>query len=553
MRKIFLSLLAVVAISSCNFLDVDESTGKKKEDVYVYFDRVKQVVTDIYGYLPSDWGTLGGALREAATDNAVYVSKSNAAYGFFDGRWSPLNTIDDVWASHYKAIRSANDFLESFSLDNFEEFRHHPNILELIKATSYYPYEVRFIRAFLYFELIKRYKNVPLVKTVLTEEEANEVVPSSFDDVVEFIVTECEEAAANLPDSYASVLGKETGRITKGACMALKSRVLLYAASPLFNGGKNVAAKYERAAAAAWDLIEYAQKTKLYSITKGELLWGTGNEVLNSKQLILERRGGNSNSFEKNNFPIGYEGGQTGNCPTQNLVDAFECSDGTEFNWDDPAEASAPYENRDPRLAQTVLFNGASWQDEKVETYWNGRNGQPLVGASLTGYYLKKYLDESVSLKAGNATSKPHHYILFRYAEILLNYAEAMSEWKGPGYSDSKYTMTPIQAVNMVRTRSGAKPIPETMSADEFRNRYRNERRIELAFEDHRFWDIRRWKIGPETTEIYGIKIIKEGDDMYRYEKVLLEKRTWEDKMYLYPISRWEIRKNGNLKQNPGW
>ena len=111
MRKIFLSLLAVVAISSCNFLDVDESTGKKKEDVYVYFDRVKQVVTDIYGYLPSDWGTLGGALREAATDNAVYVSKSNAAYGFFDGRWSPLNTIDDVWASHYKAIRSANDFL----------------------------------------------------------------------------------------------------------------------------------------------------------------------------------------------------------------------------------------------------------------------------------------------------------------------------------------------------------------------------------------------------------------------------------------------------------
>ena len=438
-------------------------------------------------------------------------------------------------------------------MDNFEEFRHHPNILELIKATSYYPYEVRFIRAFLYFELIKRYKNVPLVKTVLTEEEANEVVPSSFDDVVEFIVTECEEAAANLPDSYASVLGKETGRITKGACMALKSRVLLYAASPLFNGGKNLAAKYERAAAAAWDLIEYAQKTKLYSITIGELLWGTGNEVLNSKQLILERRGGNSNSFEKNNFPIGYEGGQTGNCPTQNLVDAFECSDGTEFNWDDPAEASAPYENRDPRLAQTVLFNGASWQDEKVETYWNGRNGQPLVGASLTGYYLKKYLDESVSLKAGNATSKPHHYILFRYAEILLNYAEAMSEWKGPVYSDSKYTMTPIQAVNMVRTRSGAKPIPETMSADEFRNRYRNERRIELAFEDHRFWDIRRWKIGPETTEIYGIKIIKEGDDMYRYEKVLLEKRTWEDKMYLYPISRWEIRKNGNLKQNPGW
>ena len=553
MKRLIFSLLAALSVTSCNFLDVDESTGKKKEDVYNIFDRVKTVVTNIYGYLPSDWGTIGGALREAATDNAVYVSKNSTVYGYFDGRWSSLNTIDDVWSTYYEAIRAANDFLATFSLDNFEEFRHHPNILQLIKAASYYPYEVRFLRAFFYFELIKRYKNVPLVTEVLTEEEANEVAPDSFDEVVKFIVSECDAAADYLPDSYTSVLNAETGRITKGACLALKSRVLLYAASPLFNSGTDVDAKYEKAASAAWDFIEYAEQTKLYSVTPGEVLWGVGNNVLNSKQLILERRGGNSNSFERDNFPIGYEGGNTGNCPTQNLVDAFECIDGSDFDWKNPDQANAPYENRDPRLAQTVLYNGATWQSETVETYWTGRNAQPLVGATLTGYYMRKYLDESVSLEAGETTTKPHHYILFRYAEILLNYAEAMSEWKGPDYSDSEYTMTPVQAVNLVRQRCGAVPFPSGLSADEFRKKYRNERRVELAFEDHRFWDIRRWKIGPETTDIYGIRITKDGEDRYIYEKVLLEEREWDDKMYLYPISKWELLKNRKLKQNPGW
>ena len=168
--------------------------------------------------------------------------------------------------------------------------------------------------------------------------------------------------------------------------MALKSRVLLYAASPLFNGGTNVAAKYERAASAAWDLITMAKTQGWYSIVANEVLWGNGNAALNSKQLILERRGANSNSFEINNFPFGFENANTGTCPSQNLIDAFAMSDGSAFDWGNATQKANPYANRDPRLAQTVLYTGSLWQQQTIETFSKGRNGQPHNVPPLPGY-----------------------------------------------------------------------------------------------------------------------------------------------------------------------
>ena len=552
MKYAFLLLMLLFGVS-CNYLDVDESTGKEEAYMYGYFDEVKKIVTNIYGYLPDDFGTIDGALRECATDNAVHVWSDSSIHGFYDGRWSAVNPIDNVWPTYYEAIRAANLFLATFNLDNFDKFSNNEDYENLMKMAAYYPYEVRFLRAFYYFELIKRYKDVPLVLDVLTPEEANTQEQVPFEKVVEFIVDECDAAADVLPESYANLPSAERGRITKGACMALKSRVLLYAASPLFNGGVDVEAKYKRAVDAAWDLIALATKNNLYSIMSGEVLWGNGNTVLNSKQLILERRNAASNAFEKKNFPIGYEGGNTGTCPTQNLVDAFEWGTGADFSWDNATMAAAPYSNRNPRLAQTVLYNGATWKNEVVETFYGGRNAQPLSGATLTGYYLKKFLVESISLKAGNATTQPHHYILFRYAEILMNYAEAMTEWRGHNYTDETYTMSAIDAVNKVRERSNSKAIPVTISEANFRIKYRNDRRVEFAFEDHRFWDLRRWKIGPETTDIYGISIKKDESGKLTYERVLVQKRIWDDKMYLYPIPQAELLKNPSLVQNPGW
>lgn len=550
--SLYILVSALCLCHSCNYLDVDESTGMDQDYVYSYFDEAKKTVTHIYGYLPSDWGSIGGALRESATDNAVHVWSNSAIYGFYDGSWSANNPLDNVWGTYYTAIRAANLFLDTFSLEQFEKFENNSDYAEQIRMAEYYPYEVRFLRAFFYFELIKRYKNVPLVKTVLTTEEVNSLTQKSFEEVVEFIVSECDDVMDKLPVSYASMPFSETGRITRGACMALKSRVLLYAASPLFNGGTDVAAKYERAASAAWDLITMAKTQGWYSIVANEALWGNGNAALNSKQLILERRGANSNSFEINNFPFGFENANTGTCPSQNLIDAFAMSDGSAFDWGNAAQKANPYANRDPRLAQTVLYNGSLWQQQTIETFYNGRNGQPQNGATLTGYYLKKMLDESISLATGNQTSKPHHFILFRYAEILLNYAEAMAEWQGPAYTDDLYTMSAIEAINEVRSRTGMSPVSADITTADFKTLYKNERRVELAFEDHRFWDIRRWMIGPETSKIYGIKITKNGANL-TYEKELVQTRVWDNKMYLYPIPATERLKNPNLVQNPGW
>ena len=163
-----------------------------------------------------------------------------------------------------------------------------------------------------------------------------------------------------------------------------------------------------------------------------------------------------------------------------------------------------------------------------------------------------KYMNETVSLSPTNPIKKPHHFILFRYAETLLNYAEAMNELGGPDYTSDadELPMSARTALNMVRSAANMPNI--TDNGDDFTTRLRNERRIELAFEDHRFWDIRRWMIGDVVKDIYGVKITKKGSK-YSYTPVKIQTRVWEEKMNLYPIAQSEIYKNGNLTQNDGW
>jgi hypothetical protein len=383
-------------------------------------------------------------------------------------------------------------------------------------------------------------------------DEINQVKQESFDSIVSYIANECDSAALKLPNSYSALYQAETGRITKGACLALKSRVLLYAASELNNPNNAKPEKWEKAALAAKELIDM----KTYSFDANTFdIWSNGNTTLTSKQLILEARdGATSNGFESRNFPIGVEGGNTGNCPSQNLVDAFEMTNGTAFDWANPAHKANPYANRDPRLAKTVFFNGATFVGTtKVETFVGGKNGLPINGATPTGYYLKKYVNTTVTFTATNPVKKTHNWILFRYAEVLLNYAEALNEWKGPDFTDATFTMSAKQAVNLVRTQAGMPGFTET-DKSLFQTRLRNERRVELAFEDHRFWDIRRWKIATNPTVISGVNVIKDASTgIFTYSKIEVEQRNWENKMYLFPISQSEMYKNTNLIQTKNW
>lgn len=550
LKKYIIIFTLSLGLWACNFLDFDESIGKTDDIAYGYFDELARHVTHIYGQLSPDWGTLGGALMESASDNAIYTWQDSKVYDIYNNTWSAINTIDNKWDVYYSAIRSANVFLENYSLDRLERFRNNASYQQDVEIAELYPYEVRFLRAFFYFELAKRYGDIPLLTRSYEMDEINSVSQVSFDKVIEFIVTECDEVAPHLPVTHRT-FHSETGRVTKGAAMALKSRSLLYAASPLHNKTNDLE-KWGKAASAAGELISNSKENGWYFLDPNVNLFGNGNDVLRARELIFERRHPSSNSFERNNLPIGFFDARSGNTPTQNLVDAFEMSDGTPFNWNNPEHASNPYLNRDPRLEKVVVINNSTISGQTVETHIGGKNGQPINGATLSGYYLRKYIDEGVSLNPTNPITRPHHFILFRYAEIFLNYAEALNEFKGPNYTDGEFTLSANEALNEVRFYSGMPHVTGDNTQESFRKRVQNERRVELAFEDHRFWDIRRWKRGDLVKDIYGIKINRNGSN-YTYTKELIQTRVWDDKMYLYPIPQSEIFINDNLIQNEDW
>lgn len=544
--RFYLLAILLVSLGGCDFLNYDETTNYSEEDVFSDFDRTKDFLNNIYADLPSGLNSVNGAMRASGTDNAEEVNDLETIQQINDGSWSATNTVDNQWGQMYNGIRAANKFLKNTKDQTFEDRQYNYDYDEMMRQFELYPHEARFLRAFFYFELLKRYGQAPIVTDVLTIEEANSVQPSSFDEVVDFIVSETNAIIPELPDTYQNMPNSETGRATRGAAMALKARTLLYAASPLHNDSNNQQAWID-AAEASKAIIDSAY----YSLENNY-----GNVVNNrtSNELIFERRLSDSNTFESSNFPVGYEGAEPGTAPTQNLVDSYEMQttgqpiDESGSGYD----ASNPYENRDPRLSQTVIYNNSDWKGRSVELWNDGQDGPPQERASETGYYLKKYVVEDVSLASNNTTAASHTWVFFRYGEVLLNYAEAMNEAYGPE-DPAGMGMTARQAVNLIRDRANMPDFAAGMTQDQFREKLRNERRVELAFEDHRFWDIRRWEIGPSTTDIYGMDITQNSDGSFDYEKTQIEDRVWNDRMYLYPIPQSEIFKNENLQQNPGW
>ena len=404
-----------------------------------------------------------------------------------------------------------------------------------------------------------------MITKVLTEDEANQVTRTPVADVFDFIVKECDAIleADQLPVRYSDLVGDaangsstDGGRVTKQAVMALKARTLLYWASPLFNKENN-SDLWRQAAQANKDVIDFCTANGI-SLGKYSEIWGTNN--WQAGEMIFVRRVGDMNWPETTNFPVGMENGNSGNCPTQTLIDAYEMQ-ATGLAWDEPGsgyDQTDPYAGRDPRLAMTIAVNGDKWPETNpnpLETYQGGRNGLPLAGATPTGYYLKKYLDKTIDISTSTGSgSTRHNWVTYRLGEFYLNYAEAVFNYLGSAdATDGTFTMSAVDAVNVVRSRSDVNMpgFPTGLSNDEFTEKYRRERMVELAFEGHRFWDVRRWKDGASQKSIIEMQITKNGD-RYTYNRVP-KPRYWDDKMYLFPIPDSEIRKNPNLTQNPGW
>ena len=549
-----LLLLGVVmfGFTACDdFLEYSETDTQNEELTFSNMDRAAQVAFHCYTYLRDDFGM---AMRSSACDESQYVWPVSYIHRYYDGSWSAFSTVDDAWAHYYKGIYACNDFLEKGADKEFEEYMYDEKYEEAFQNYQNLKWEVRVLRAYYHLELVKRYGDIPLVLSILNAEEANNVIQTPAKDVIKWIASECQVSYQHLPDSYmGNVFKGLEGRVNKLFAKALEARALLYGASPLHNGGNYDLAMLRSSGKASLDIIN-AMESKGVSLTNINYsdLWNSdGNTHAKCPEIIAKIKKGDTNFFERQNFPISVEGGNTGNCPTQNLVDAYDMQTGFAY---DPAN---PYANRDQRLQQTVVVNQSEWAyNETMDIFYGGKDGLPNKGATPTGYYLKKYAMKNTNLNPVGEKRHKMVWILFRLGEVYLNYAEAASQINGVFGTDADLTLSAVDAINKIRSRAGLTidPIPAGLSLVEFTEKYRKERMVELAFEDHRFWDIRRWMIGPSTVALKTMSIDKAADDSFTYTKqVDNSARKWEDKYYFYPINQKELDINANLKQNQGW
>lgn len=560
--------LLVLSFTACKKY---EQFPVDKVPVSLVFDKYDSLGTKAGQYLNSMYGSLrngrnaiGGDYLDAASDDAISSAAgsanqatilSTATYNSFT-----LPADENVWSgsrSYWSAIRMANEFVSNIGLVPVQQTYNGLSMKYVWKS------EARFLRAYFYFELVKRYGGVPLLGDKVYTLNDNIALPrNSFADCIKYIVSECDAIKDTLLAVPIPSPNANYGRATKGAALALKARVLLYAASPLFNGGNIDPAnpltgytdyninRWAQATAAAKDVMDM----NAYSLINFKDVFLTQNNA----EVIFIRQGDNGNAVESANGPVGFPGanGLGRTSPTQDLVDSYPMSNGLPII--DPAsgyDANNPYANRDPRLSYTVLYNGAQWLNTQLQTYEGGQSKPNLSQQqTLTSYYARKFMGNFESTNSYGTHSED--WVIFHYAEILLNYAEAENETVTTPGSDVYNAIIALrQRAGIAAGTDGMYGLKPNLSQAEMRTIIQNERRIELAFEESRFFDIRRWKIAETVMNqpLRGEMIIRSGNS-YTYNTVnVLTTKFTASKMYLYPIPYDEVLKNPNMKQNPGW
>lgn len=559
-RNIIYTAVIATAITSCkkNYLDI-QPTDRVSEDAILADSMlfVDYVVARYIGTRLQDKegdGTNPGfgrgfeyAMWSSLTDESMYNNDDNT-WLVQKGLLAPENTgiAGTIWGRSYRGIRECNFAISRINRVAMSD-AHKAKLLG----------ELKFIRAFRYHDIIRNYGGAILMGDTaynLTDNLQDESLfkRASLKESIDYVVAQLDEAAAALPlNNDGTWL---LGRATKGAALALKSRLTLYAASPLYATGT-----WATAVSAAQAVITL-NKYSLYTGGYGNLFLNGDNTEAIFVRLYTKNAG--HNHLEIANGPNGY-GGWGGNLPLQNLVDDYQMDNGKPItDGTSGYNPQAPYVGRDRRFYETVLYNGASYRGSTIETFTPGgkdsKDGGENWNTSKTGYYLKKFMNDAYPLQNpwGNAGFQPWYYI--RYAEILLNFAEAANEASGADVVPSGSTLSARTAVNLIRQRPGVNmpPLAAGLSQTQMRDAIRYERRVELAFEEHRFYDVRRWKIADvtENKPAGGITINKSGSTLTYTTKVALDGRKFETKHYWLPIPRSEIQASNNkITQNTGY
>ncbi|SOE19547.1 Starch-binding associating with outer membrane [Spirosomataceae bacterium TFI 002] len=548
------------------------------------------------------------------TDETIFTHPGRNITTHTEGRINPAdpgwvnNTI--TWGNMYSRIRGCN-----LALANLES----PKFTDTNNLAKRLIGEAKFMRAYYYHQLLRYYGGIPLIDKAYKLDDPDFLAPrNTFEECLNFIVKDLDDAAAALDG-----LSMQKGRATKAAALALKSRMLIYAASDLYDTPTSKAKSQAHAAYATPEYVGYVsgnraerwQKAKAaakavvdlsgYGFQMGLTAPVTPEEgTTNYMNQSLSRNGGQVDMILGRNFivtknenggriglyngPNGYNN-WAGNTPIQELVDDYETMDGKKFDWNNPEHTKEPYKNRDPRFKASIMHEGTQWKTRSSSNLPLDPASQIQVGeyevnpggvkkihfgldtrkspiedwnGSYTGYYMRKFTDPNPAIVDQN-TWQQIPWPILRYTEAVLNYVEACIEL-GDDDEAKKY-------LNQIRFRVGMPAITETGAA--LKERYRNERRIEMVFEEQRYHDARRWMIAPTTlgrkASIINIKgTLKEGKSVsvykydtnnYNYTYTIgkidpgKENRNWDDKIYFLPIHRDEINRNNKLVQNPGY
>lgn len=574
LHKFIYGGLMLMGLASCSEqMDYRETNVYDWDYVVKNFNYVGGFMTEIYNHADYDYGqNYSGAMLASASDESQFSATGNSIETFYNGTWSPSNANSSVWKYMYDGIRVCNTVLTKFQDLKFDELVLNPDYEQQMFRYENYKWEARFWRAYFYFNLVRQYGGVPIVTPEMTTAQINSLSRNTSDEVYDYIFKECDEIKDNIIKDYGDLGNNalpndpaDDGRVNNLAVMALKARAALYWASPLNNPGGEKE-RYHKAALYTKQLLDACKERGMKLLPKYEDLWSTTNyqdksEIIFGRRLYGTGKEGASQVVEKYNYPFGIEGGsKASNCPTQNMVDAYEMqATGKGINEEGSGyKANDPYKGRDPRLEATIAKNGDVWPTSyktALQTYEGGTNAEPNIGATPTGYYLKKHCHGTIDLRSKSKyTVDNHTWITYRLGEFYLNYAEAVYQYLGsPTATSAEFPMSADEAINIVRQRAGMPDFPTTLNNTEFWEMYKNERMVELAFEGHRFWDVRRWKEADKYFKnIYEMKITKNGDGTYNYNRQTVT-RIWNDKMYFFPIPVDQILKNGNLEQNPGW
>ena len=578
--------MGAMTLTSCedafgNFLDKQPSNELTKAEVLGSFTLLEQNHNDTYNFLLHGANRINNSWLDAATDLAESsIGTSGTRTSFNIGNYyggGGAAELTSVWESRYRGIRKCNITINTLEAENADKLRPADLSVELFQTRkANFIAEARFLRAYFYWELFLRYGPVPMVTTEL---DPNGDLMTGYTErpdlktFMDFLFKEVKECEAGLK-TYAETSDETyAGEVNQPTARALYVRMMLYMASPRFSAQSGIT--WQQAADAAKDfLADYGDNYRSETRTNG------GVAAYNNAWLLNSYADKNPEViFFRNDVAIGWsgistdtpvgEGGQGGLCPSQNLVDMYDMEDGsapfTQYdatgapvyvNGKPTVNAESGYtdqnmwKNRDPRFAASVLYQGSEWNGRSINVIY-GQSDNPIGNQNVTptGYYVRKYIPETILSSNHSGTAK-RLWRIFTYSEILLSYAEALNE---ADYAGNKALVCNL--LDQIRHRGGiignVANRADLNSQTAMRNFIHKERTIELAFEEHRWWDVRRWNVAGEALgrDIYGIDVAADGT----ITRKVAQQRKWQDKFYLYPIPEAEVWKIGQDFQNDGW